>query len=436
VRVAITQVTGLGSSMARIVSGNAGSVREGDLFQLDRWVLPDSEVLRVYVPRTPPPLAQVLTAARAVAELKLPGWVDDPTVAAPDFVVRWEGSEWVLAPNGAVGAVVKLGAGLDVSVLRAKLRGSPAARVFFMAPPPAEVAAGIRLGRGTSLQAIALEDSLLKAQYALAGRYKDGGLEFAWVRPRGSEEDEARIAEEARKRGLAPSEPTMPLRTRWFALSGDAAATGGLAARLMEYAARIARLQAWRQLEPPQNGAPFPYELAFQEISSKRFVTQGEMHKGEKYKLYLVAEPARLRRLEQGDGVPRRKVQVFVIDSDGRGQPVFPSSSQGSVENEFPVLRPGETKAPERIALSNRDSDLEVSDPLGTDLYVMIASEERLNPEMFSFEGIRGAQGGTRGGDSALARLLFQVGSGTRGEPEPAPLYWSIQKRVIRSVGK
>ena len=115
---------------------------------------------------------------------------------------------------------------------------------------------------------------------------------------------------------------------------------------------RIARLQGWRQLEPPQSGAPFPYELAFQEISSKRFVTQGEMHKGEKYKLYLVADPARLRRLEAGDGVPRRKVQVFVIDSDGRGQPVFPSLAQGSVENEFPVLRPGETKAPEkRISL-------------------------------------------------------------------------------------
>ena len=66
----------------------------------------------------------------------------------------------------------------------------------------------------------------------------------------------------------------------------------------------------------------------------------------------------------------------------------------------------------------------------------MIASDEVIDPTVFSFEGIRGGPVGMRGG--SLNQLLFAIGSGqTRGvDQAPAPTQWSIEKRVIRSVAK
>jgi hypothetical protein len=436
VRITITDVTGLSKSEAKILSGPPESVHPGDLFQLDKWVQPEEGTLRVYLPPKPPSLARIMAVAKSVSDLKLPGWVEDPTVTPPDFVMRWDGSEWVLARNGpGGGAPLRLGAEPDTAQIRTRLGDSPSARLFLMLPLPAEVADQIHLGSGTSLDAIVPVDSMADARYVLAGRYRNAGLEFAWVAPSGSEEELKQMAEEARKRGAPEMQSRMPLRSKWLMLPAGPNASTGLAAQLEDYAARITRLRSWIELEPPPDSSPFPYSLAFQEISSKRWVTQGEMRKGEQYKLYLKSDPDLLHRLEQaGKQVPKRYVYVFIIDSDGTGTPLFPGS-QGNVENLFPI-HPEQTPLPAEISLSTGTYDLTITDPLGTDVYFMIASDEVIDAMVFSFEGVRGGPEGTRGGN--LSRLLFGIGSGrTRGvKPSPAASQWSIEKRVIRSVAK
>jgi hypothetical protein len=223
----------------------------------------------------------------------------------------------------------------------------------------------------------------------------------------------------------------MPLRTRW--LPAGAEVSGGFAAEVEGYALRLARLRAWMELGPPAADVPFPYGLAFKEVSSGRVITEGEMGKGERYKLYLRTDPDLLRRLEQaGQKAPRRYVYVFIIDSDGAGTSLFPGA-QGNVENVFPR---DTAPPPAEIPLSSRDYDLEVSDPLGTDVYFMIVSPEAIDPMVLSFEGVRGGSQGMRGG--GISRLLFGLGSGQkRGAAQPpAPPQWSIEKRVIRSVAR
>ncbi len=424
VRVEITDVTGPSKSVAQVRSGPPESVRPGDLFQLDKWVQPEEGILRVYLPPKPPSLARIMAVAKAVAGLQLAGWVEDPTVTPPDFIMSWNGSEWVLARNGPGGEVsLRLGADPDTAQIRKRLADSPSARLFLMLPLPAEVADQVRLGAGTALDAIAPVNSMAGARYALEGRYRDGGLEFAWIAPSGSEEELARTA----------TPPRMPLRTKWLTLTAGIDAPRGLAAQVEEYAVRIARLRAWIELEPPQAGTPFPYRLAFQEKSSKRLVTEGDMRRGERYKLYLKADPDLLPRLvEAGKKVPRQYVYVFIIDSDGTGTSLFPGA-QGNVENLFP---PDQTPPLAEIPLSSRDYDLEISDPLGTDVYFMIVSAEVIDPMLFSFEGVRGGPEGMRGG--GLSQLLFGIGSGQKrgGKQPPAPSQWSIEKRVIRSVAK
>ena len=437
VRIEITEVTGLSKSVAEIRSGPPESIRPGDLFKLDKWVQPEEGILRVYLPPTPPSLARVMAVAKSVAELQLPGWVEDPTVTPPDFVMAWNGSEWVLARNAPGGEVMlRLGTEPDTAQIRKRLADSPSARLFLMLPLPAEVADQVRLGANTALDAIVPVNSIANARYAIEGRYRNGGLEFAWIAPSGSEEELKRIAEEASKEGKPETAPGMPLRTKWLTLAAGIDASRGLAAQVEEYAGRIARLRAWIELEPPQASTPFPYSLAFQETSSKRMVTQGEMRKGERYKLFLKLDPAVLNYLKKaGTQVPRRYVYVFIIDSSGKGTSLFPGA-QGNVENLFPDLRLDQTQLPAEIPLSSRDYDFGISDPLGTDVYFMIASHEVIDPTVFSFEGIRGGPEGMRGG--SLSQLLFGVGSGqTRGvDQAPAPTQWSIEKRIIRSVAK
>jgi hypothetical protein len=423
VRVAVTEVAGPSRSVAQVRSGPAESVRPGDLFELDKWVQPDEGVLRVYLPPKPPPLAQVAAVAKSVAGLGLPGWVDDPTVARPDFVMGWNGAEWVLARSGPSGeTVLRLGTAPDPEGVRKKLAGSPSARFFLALPLPEEAASRVRLGPGTSLDAIVPVGSMAGARYALVGRWREGGLEFAWVAPAGSEEELARMA-------LAPR---MPLRTKWLALAAGDEGAAAIAAQAADYATRLARLRAWIELEPPATGVPFPYGLAFKETATGRMVTEGEWRKGERYKLFLRSDPDLLRRVEEaGEKAPRRYVYVFIIDSDGTGTALFPGA-QGNVENVFP---PDATPLPAEIPLTGRDYDLEVSDPLGTDVYFMVASAEAIDPTVFSFEGLRGAGEGTRGG---IGGLLVGIGTGRRrgAAQPPAPPQWSVEKRVVRSVAK
>jgi hypothetical protein len=174
--------------------------------------------------------------------------------------------------------------------------------------------------------------------------------------------------------------------------------------------------------------------LAFTEAASGRLITEGEMRKGDRYKLYLLSDPDLVSRLEQaGEKAPRRNVYVFIIDSDGTGTSLFPGA-QGNVENVFPPPEAG--SLPAEIPLTGRVYDLEVSDPLGTDVYFMVASAEAIDPAVFSFEGLRGESRGARGG--GIGQLLFGIGSGRkRGAARPpAPPRWSVEKRVIRTVAR
>src|SRR5207245_10445907 len=86
--------------------------RVGDVFQLDRWVAPDEDALRVYFPRPTPTRAEIGAVVRALEPLrKMAGlhWIDDPTEAPPNYVLSWTGAEWVISPPGAA-PLLKLGA--------------------------------------------------------------------------------------------------------------------------------------------------------------------------------------------------------------------------------------------------------------------------------------------------------------------------------------
>jgi len=138
-------------------------------------------------------------------------------------------------------------------------------------------------------------------------------------------------------------------------------------------------------------------------------------------------------------GVPRRWVYVFVVDSEGRGQLIYPPPGQGAVGNQLPVLAPDQTKAPAVIPLTRQGSEITISAPFGVDTFYLLSAEERIpDPNVLSFGGVRSGERGIRGA-TPLSRLLASVGEGKRGvqvNEGPVPLNWGIERHLFVSKAK
>ena len=252
-RIRVTQVTGLNSSVAAMLAGDVTAVQEGDLFQLDRWVAPEFANLRVYVPK-PIALATlqaVAKNARAAAVAAGVKWVEDPTVETPGAVMSWQGASWLLEKNPAGEAPVDLGPSPAAARIGQALKAMKAASIFLLAPVPGELQ--LRIGAGTARESLVLEDSPAGAHYVLYGRATAKGLEWAWAAPNLTEKDAAK------------SNPpmAMPLRTDWFPIGPE------LAAKLTESAAALARVRGWLRLPSPPVDVQFPYRLALKNAAGK-----------------------------------------------------------------------------------------------------------------------------------------------------------------------
>lgn len=411
-RLRIERVTGLHSSVAAVIEGEASSVHEGDLFRLDRWVTPEFASVRVFVPAALPiaSIEEAVKVARASVASAGMKWVGDPSLEAPGAVMSWQGSAWILEANPAAAAPADLGTAPSAASLASALRSVKARSFFLLVPPPAGLA--LPFGPGTSHQSVIPATSAAQANYVLYGRVASGnGFEWSWVLPNLTEQD------------VRQSTPplAMPLRSDWFPAGPE------LAGNLAESASAIARVRAWLRLpSPPAADLAFPYRLELRDVASGQAVRSGDIVEGQRFKLWLAApEPP------TGGEVAKRWVYVFAIDRAGTGTLVFPAKGQGNVSNRLPV-----TGAPLAFPLTADEYDLEVAAPFGVDTFFLLVSAEALpNPEVLDFSGVYQAR---RGGaeNNPLARLLRGVGSGTRGEQPAVPLNWFLERHVFRSVAK
>ena len=76
-----------------------------------------------------------------------------------------------------------------------------------------------------------------------------------------------------------------------------------------------------------------------------------------------------------------------------------------------------------------RTWDFKIGKPYGVDTYILLTSDQPLDPDIFQFEGV--ISRGT-GGESALADLLLSVGM--RGFETPVPTDWGVDRLSLRSV--
>jgi hypothetical protein len=381
VRLKITEVRGLGQSIARVVSGPPP--KTGALVEVVGWAVPPGPPLRVSIPRDSRTITSITTFAKALnAEATRRGlrWVANPIERTPSHVLRWGGGWWEMV--GPRGAVERLGN--DAAAMAAVAKLPPGTSLFVQLPAPAAMAGVI----GTV--SVAPDE----ADYILVGRYANQQLKYAWLRPLVNRRDQ-------RQTGL-------PLQTKWTVSAPD----------IQKALMRLRRIQAWHTLEsPPQTR--FPYRLQIRRARDERLVGEGESIVSDtSYRLYLRGA------MPLSPTVKKRSVYAFVVDSYGRSTLLFPPLDSGSVENRFP-----DSGRPMDIPLHG--SEFEASDPFGVDTYFLLSTDEPLpNPNILEWDGVRAPQGPK----SPLEQLLELTASGTRSQSVLTPATWSIERVAFESI--
>jgi len=415
VRLRVTEVKGLDSSDAMVIEGNAATLKQGDLFVVDRWAAPERADLRVWIPPAVSKsdlarAAQEVVALRQSTSVEL---VEDPTEQTPAYVVQYEASGWkAMMPDGRTQA-------LGIAPAMSKFASGITTRsaMFVNLPPSTELRQAIKLGPGTNRLSIELTKSPLEANYILAGRVNGDNIEYAWLRPGVTNQD--------KQKGSNP----LPIRTDWTVANTDNSAT---AEKLEEQAVTLSRIRGWLEIQAATSQS-FPYTLALRKTGTDQVVRQGDVQEGVKYDLILVGDEAALKRLQDDNQrVKQRRVYVFAIDSHGDSALLF--NRRGDVENLYPFDADKLPMQQPKVILLGEPGMLGMAPPFGLDTYILLASEERIpDPYILEFQGVmtRG-----KGSDTPLAKLLQGIGTASRAPKADVPLNWSIDRIYLRSVGK
>ena len=238
VQIRVSEVQSLGQSHARLIAGNAASLKINDEFLMTRWSVPGSAPLSVWLPEGTLPLAKLPELARTLMPLTHGAfhWVIDPSLEAPTQWLRWTGQQWLL--SGAAGEQDVSGSAQlpDVAKIGAALNGED--HLLVLMPIPAEWQSALQAESGT----VTSVPDRTQATYWLTGTLKGSSIAYAWVQP-----DAARAA---------PATLTLPARTDWI---GSAQADG--AARLHTFAERLGTIAALLKLPEAGVSDPFPKAL-------------------------------------------------------------------------------------------------------------------------------------------------------------------------------
>ena len=417
------QGTGMTESAAEVREGGFSENPQGASFRLDKWVVPDKSALTIYYAKDGPAAESLVLDAAVLSELETSGVtiVSDPTVALPrgsDELrqIWWLNGAWRLLPSRQ-GPVLELGKSLDAQRLRQIAGSAAGSAVYVNFPLPAKEAAKLDLGDGTANDAVRVQsqpDKPKKDQYILAGKWSGKGFEYAWVRPGVTEDDQVNTS--------------LPVRTDWVSGS-DPDGTDNLRTKALT----LNRIYGWVTLDVPGGGAgvgDFPYHLAIRKAGTTTSLVPGKdiTTEGERYKVWLNANPEEVVAIAKAGGIAPRWVYVISIDRDGNINVVIPAR-ESNVGNHVPS---DETPSAE-IQMTSDPGDIDITPPFGLDTYILITSEDELDPRIFPAKGVR-----TRleGRGNPLADLIQNIGvnSRSRGEKKPLPTNWSVQKITFRSV--
>jgi hypothetical protein len=418
VKVQVTEVYGLNFCQAEVIQGDAGKIRVGDLFEIDRWVAPREARMRVLIPGSNLSRERLFSISGKIAALKNSNriqWVEDPTEIDPTHIMSWYQSSWRIVTRD--GKVMELGKqpGADAiieKIMRSRPVGSKKLRFFLHLPLSSRMQKIIASEIKHYSDSIEILTSSQGAQYILVGRLSGKSIEYAWVLPNMSRQ-------EANTVGLVNA---MPLRTKWIAVGKDELANLWAVNDLRKNLLRLVKIRAWLQLSSPADKGDFPYRLALKNTAAGEIKARGPLMEGETYGLVL-----RAYKEKSGKKIYGRYVYVFSIDSHGQGKILFPLRHFWNSENYFPAADEFQAE----IRLGDKEI-FEIVKPFGVDTLFLLTTETSIvNPNVLDFSGVRREL--PPGKYTPLERLLYGLGSGCRGRPPVTHINWSIHRLPLLS---
>ncbi len=421
VHVRVSQsVQNLNECQTTVFQGEVKNIKVGDLFTVEKWVMPRESRMRVWFPTAPFSAAELMQLAKSITTpelLQQVEWLNDPTSKSPDYTMYWNSSSWqLLTPKGKIISLGKKPKTDDVLQQIKTITPQPQGKPLFylQLPLPVSLSNQIKECVRAYQDTVNILDSSKGTIYFLTGRWHQEKLEYAWRVPDVFKDEE---------KGFG-----LPLRTQWL----DASSPGDMddikntiVFPLRDLLLKLVKIRAWLQLQTPppaQNRRVFPYELGLRRVGTQEFKTSGPLLCNDIYGFVLRATDD----IHSGNK-EKRYAYAFIIDSDGESKLLFPTQEQGNSENEFPAT----DEWPQEIQMGKNDL-FTITPPVGMDTYIVLTTTEKIsNLSVFNFDGVR-----SRGEiQSPLERLLADLSSATRGEDSSSSLIsnWSIKHMPVLS---
>jgi hypothetical protein len=405
---------------AKIIRGPS-SVAIGQTFELSKMIYPRAARLVIFAPHPAPALD---ASSLAVVKAMFPGlkWIDDPTLAALDFLVVEQERGWV-AYNQSGAAIAPGDSAKGVA--------------FLLAGPPQSLIHQIEQSSPFQGTAFTFTDTLAGADYVLATRTGRGGIpEYAlfdpivlaphkaedYVRSEETDPDDIALNGGVRPEIVCQTSVSLPVRTAWLHDNPGTTDGSGVALAIVRRAVRLGKLRVWLQssaLAPGLDG--WPYHLAISQHNSEAGVGSAPLRPGQRYDVRLTATPDQLA------ATPPTPEYVYLFGFDCAANPaqLYPPLGKNG---DAMLPQPGQNGTyPTSITLFQEG----VGKPYGADTIFMMATKEKItNLSILTNDGVLRSRGG---GMSRFDELMTDMNNaGTRGL-ESVPTNWLVQQLVVPS---
>ena len=410
VEIRVTQLNQLTEAIAEIISGDASSVKEGDLFKVVSFGINEAEPFLVYLPPSAGTYDALLSMARnAFTDAERAGmtWVVDPLSKQEQFAyVHYTGGSWM---NEFFGEQPVQGEIVQAISAQRSFDAEPSVFVHF--PPTDDIRSNFDFVKDERSM-IGVAESRDQADYILTGYYnpRTDQLEYRWVRPNATMDEVNRSV--------------FPVQTESVRLSSQnprAAYT-----ELNRQINAISRIKGWLDLEAPP-GNRFPFTMAFRNTSTGEIIESGHLSVGS-YDLILQNTMGSHPR-----AFDSHHVYIFFADNSGRMGLLYPQTSSSSALPTGEMINSDEG-IPAEISLLT----VPIEAPTAVNTVFMLTSKVPLtNPGVFNQQPVVGVRSGTRApGMSPLDALISDRTTATRTFGSPPVVDWSLSRLFVTTGSK
>jgi hypothetical protein len=187
-------------------------------------------------------------------------------------------------------------------------------------------------------------------------------------------------------------------------------------------------VNGWLTIESPDDPSAFPYRLYLRNARTGEVKDSGVTRNGEEYD-FLLRRDLSVNR----NRIEARWVYIFAIDSRGRGTALWSADNTIPPDSGGRKIVPDSLLLPPNMLLSK--PHVPITEPYGTDTFILISSDQPVDPAIFTFAPVQSRGRGLVADDQKpLERLFTRLGGETRGVVGGIPVSWSIQRVPLKSV--